>query len=326
MFELTGLTLSTNYLPNFKWVEDIQYFEGSLLSEYVDDKDDVYLFYWCDCDDLLNRWLVSRISHRSLYQLTSKIITIKQCIEEKVLDNYYLILDIESNDTIRNSKFIKFDNLPVDYLPEEGQYIDESLMPNTNKNSYPIIIDNYWKTQELTDFPRKFMDIYSIIKEFDNQTTIDADRENWNSGISSRNFYQDLRSSNRNLEIEAIKYASPGYIKFSADRNISLEVKKNLEIYIHNRTNINALFTEIYQYIKINELNENGINPTQLQLEWLEEKGNELISFFEKPDWEWIKNNAEDVFRSVKLVMSFYRRIKYLANFIISGRAVFSNR
>lgn len=326
MLELNGLHFPVNYAPEFIWVSDIQYYDGSLLSEYRTHNLDSYVFHWCDCTEELNRWLVIRASKRSVYELKSGLIGIKEFLLDRSLDSNAYILDIAIDDEIRNVTYVRLENIPEDYLPEDNVLIIPSLMPTIEKTTYPVIIDNHWETDELSEFPRKFMDAYVLIEksleEDDDLNPITTAQ--WQEGLSSRTFYHDMKKANHILNINAIQYASPGYIQFSADRNIGLLVKKNVDNYMQNKEEIEATFHRLSTYLKDNRLNKQDVTPDDLQNEWLREHGEQLMVHFSHPTWLWISNHTENVFKAVKVSMSYYRRIKKLSEYIEKGKAVFA--
>jgi hypothetical protein len=69
VFSLTTLTALP--MGGLRHVRDLIYFDGPLLSHFKHPKGDDYLYYWCDCDEQANRWMVLRVTETSILWLTS---------------------------------------------------------------------------------------------------------------------------------------------------------------------------------------------------------------------------------------------------------------
>jgi hypothetical protein len=100
---------------------DLLYYEGPLLSHFVDDKDNNYLVKWVDNDDTTHTWLIIRT-----YQLLAhfkKEISFLDLI--KNADKLWLIkLDDDLN--LCYEETIKFKQINKDYLPSASAFYDEN--------------------------------------------------------------------------------------------------------------------------------------------------------------------------------------------------------
>lgn len=328
MKSIDGIRVDLEYLPEFEWVEDIQYYDGTLTAEYRSKSGDVFVFHWCDCTNELNRWLAVRVNRRSLYELTSGLISLRDFFEQRLLDRNVYILDINLNENIQSAYIVHMAQVAEDYLPEQGVFISTELLPDKEYTNYPVFIDKHWSDKELSEFPRKFMDAYSLIHKYVSKE--ETDRDNiltlypWKGGYSSTAFYSTLRNKlKRILGIDAIQYASPGYIYFSANRDIALLVKKNVDLYIDNKEEIDEVFSGISNYLSKNNLNDKHAKLNHEQEKWLEHKCAKLMQYYSEPSWQWVLSNTPDVFRAAKVSMSYYRRIKPLSIYVKANMAVF---
>jgi hypothetical protein len=324
MLAINGMTFKKKFLPTFIFVKDLQYFEGTLLAEYKTEKGDTYVFHWCDCSDILNRWLVVRISKRSLLQFESGLLSLYNLLYKDNLDETYYFLDMDTNQDIKECHLIQKESLENEYLPEQDTFIIPELIFDENENSYPILIDKDWKTEDLASFPRKFIDVCLLIKTYKSNIDITNDGT-WNGGLASQAFYNKLRRENNgNLKIKAIQYASPGYIQFSTDRELGLLVKKNIDNYIENMDKIDAIFKRLTSYISDYELNKKPENLTDIHRVFFRKEGYELMKYFSQPEWSWILKISDDEFKAIKTAMSFYRRILFLAKRVLEKKAIFA--
>ena len=99
-------------------VADLIYFDGPLLSHYMSDKGDNYLFYWVDADDEYNRWLVVRTDILTIQKYLDKKITLHSIITAPN-DGFVYVVDIDDNVTYHNIKHLSTENLPLEYAPLE---------------------------------------------------------------------------------------------------------------------------------------------------------------------------------------------------------------
>ena len=109
MRKIEGYDIQYDF-SGFKKIADLIFFEGPLLSHYVSEKGDDYLFYWVDRDEADNRWLVLRVSLANLQKYIAKELTLLQLVDNDV--NYH------------NVKLVQPSALPEDYLPEADSYYE----------------------------------------------------------------------------------------------------------------------------------------------------------------------------------------------------------
>lgn len=97
--------------------------DGPLLSLYYNDKGDYYLFYWLDCDDTSNRWMIVRVSLNTLYQYLNKETSLLQVIKE-ASDNFVWIVDLDNRGEQTDTLAVTFSNVPSKYLPDPDSYFE----------------------------------------------------------------------------------------------------------------------------------------------------------------------------------------------------------
>lgn len=115
----------------FQKISDLIYFDGPLLSHYVSGKGDDYLFYWVDNDVQNNRWLALRVNMTNLQKYTSKLLTLRELIENPN-DGYVYCFDIDNDLHYHNIHLVQPSDLPEDYLPEEDSYYEFEPIPSMN--------------------------------------------------------------------------------------------------------------------------------------------------------------------------------------------------
>jgi hypothetical protein len=101
---------------------DLLYHEGPLLSVFKDALSDNFYFYkWSDCDEKAHRWLVFKVTTKSLISFFDKQISLKQLILEQP---FSYLLDLDNNLESLNIVIVSTHNMPKNYLPEQDSFFD----------------------------------------------------------------------------------------------------------------------------------------------------------------------------------------------------------
>ena len=128
MRKIEGYNIDYDF-SKFKKIADLIYFEGPLLSHYVSNKGDDYLFYWVDKDDCDNRWLVMRVSLQNLQKYMGQEITLRELIDNPN-DGYLYSIDVNNDIIYHNVKLVQPSALPEEYLPEKESYYTFTPIPS----------------------------------------------------------------------------------------------------------------------------------------------------------------------------------------------------
>ena len=102
---------------------DLIYFDGPLLSHYVTNKGDNYLFYWIDQDDTNNRWMFIRTDYDNIQKYTNKKQTLRNVLSSPLDDIVYTV-DIDEEGNHHNFQAHSIEDIPEDYLPTEDSYYE----------------------------------------------------------------------------------------------------------------------------------------------------------------------------------------------------------
>ncbi len=74
MRKLDGTRLRALPVSGLKHVRDLDYLNGPLLSQYAHPSGDAYLYYWCDCDNKVIRWMGLRVSEANILGLVNTFV------------------------------------------------------------------------------------------------------------------------------------------------------------------------------------------------------------------------------------------------------------
>lgn len=105
---------------------DLIYFDGPLLSHYIDEYGDNYLMYWLEADDTYNRWMIVRTSITQIHRYTAKEITLREVILHPC-DSFVWITNIDDELRCHHTQCVPIANLPEQYLPDEDSMYEFSI-------------------------------------------------------------------------------------------------------------------------------------------------------------------------------------------------------
>lgn len=141
METINGHIINTLPIKGLKKISDLQYYDGPLLSHFVDEKDNNYLYYWVDYNTDCNRWLVWKTSINQLYGYLHGKTTLLEVILAPNKDFIYSVdLDRELNYT--SVWAIELDQIPTEYLPEEESFFMDDIPEYYQKELDVISVNN----------------------------------------------------------------------------------------------------------------------------------------------------------------------------------------
>ena len=130
---LRGNTLEDFPLAGLQKVGDLIYFEGPLLSLFQDQNGRYYIFYWCDTDSEVNRWLVFPVSRADLQAYLDKKKPLRNLLLNSGADPV-LAVDIDGALEYKHSVSIHPLELPESYVPGGDSWWDDSLTSQAERD------------------------------------------------------------------------------------------------------------------------------------------------------------------------------------------------
>lgn len=128
MEKIKGYKLQELPISGLNKVSDLIFFDGPILSHFIDGKKNDYLFLWVDNDAKFNRWFVWKVKKVSLRQYLTKSFSLKNLLIEKNKDFVYSI-EIDNELKYNNIIAMDIDDLPINYIPEEESFYMLKLNP-----------------------------------------------------------------------------------------------------------------------------------------------------------------------------------------------------
>ncbi len=317
MISLSGMSLSSFPIADLRRTTDLIYFDGPLLSVYEHTNGEKYLYYWCDADDKVNRWMILRIDEASVLRLVNRIVPLGYVIPKGCRDDFVYFVDFATDRKPHNVVLTPVSNVPESYRPEDNCYLD-AVEHRQDASSYAVLVEGNWSVREIGDFPSLFSKVYSLLYWSNVLHLKHQVQHPWRGGFSAMHFFNWLADAVPRQDrayVSAIQYSSPGFMRFRLNGKIAEQVTKCLFVFKANKDFINAQYDDLATYIRKNRLNEiwdenspewtrhnSGLISRTIDLmrPFAVLDGNEFVELCSKP------------FEAVKIAMAFCRYIKTL--------------
>jgi len=114
-----GTAVQVNILDELQWVEDLEWFDGPLLSLFRGGGGEAYLANWCDCDDTAHRWLIFEVQPQNLEMYQEGRIRLRDLIFSEVRRQPAFLADL-TGEGWRGASVVSLADIPSSYLPKEA--------------------------------------------------------------------------------------------------------------------------------------------------------------------------------------------------------------
>lgn len=328
MKTIEGIPLPVLPVTGLIKVRDLVYFDGPLLTQYVHPNGDDYLKYWCDCDQIANRWMILRVNEASVLRLINRFVPLDYVIPKGCRDEFVYIVDESASKSKVN--LVRLENLPSDYLPEAGAFLDK---PKTRRDSksFSVIVEGGWSVRALGEFPTVFAKAYSLLYNLNVLNVPNFTAHPWRGGFSSLHFFNWLARripSEDKPSVSAMQYASPGFMRFKLNANTAEQVTQCVADYKNNKAGVNGLYAELASYIrkhKLNDIKDTSDGAWPVHNDFLEKTAIDLLNCFTAINQKLFVQTSARSFETAKIAMAFYRYVKELAAFDSDGLVRFPN-
>ena len=128
-----SLKLETSSLNELHVIADLDYVDGPLLSHYKWRNGDSYLFYWCEVNELYNRWLVFRVLDETLMAYLHQQVSLRHLIL-KPRDGFLYVVDVDDDWQYQHVYVTRPQDLPTNYYPKSDTHYDSEPLFYENEN------------------------------------------------------------------------------------------------------------------------------------------------------------------------------------------------
>lgn len=98
---------------NLNYEECLIYYDGPILEKY-NNNEEIYFSLWTDYNYKLNRWLYFNVNINDFNLYNNEKINLYNLIKNST-DIYIIDIDVKGN--FKRIFTIKYENIPIDYLP-----------------------------------------------------------------------------------------------------------------------------------------------------------------------------------------------------------------
>lgn len=317
MLNLRGLTIDGSPMRNMSHVSDLLYYDGPILSHLTDSRGNHFLQHWCDDDENHNRWAIMRITEAMILRLRHNVLPLNLVVPDQILDDFVYYIDVDSEGRTASSTRVWTEDIPEEYLPLPGSYCDK---PEALDNEFTVLIDGAWSLQEWGQFPFRFSQVYSVLYGHRVLRTPHYKSYPWKEGFSSMHFYKDAVKGvplGDRANINALQYSSPGFIRFSSNREVSASVVSCVIDLNNNHEAIADAASDVDTMCRAEGLNkaEAVQKTTPDQNEKLVLLAKRLLSQFSAIDSDRFVQACPSAFEAAKIAVSFYKRVADLRRF-----------
>jgi len=112
-------------------VYDLIEYEGPLLSHFIDENENSFLFLWVDTDKITNKWLIWIVEKNNLFNYILGDISLRDLLALKTKD-FVVLIDIDNDLNCVKYESVEIDKIPEKYTPELDSFFYESHLVSTN--------------------------------------------------------------------------------------------------------------------------------------------------------------------------------------------------
>jgi hypothetical protein len=154
----------------------------------------------------------------------------------------------------------------------------------------------------------------------------------WRGGYSAVNFYNSLNSQipvRLRPNVRSIQYASPGWIELSlAAVPAALAIGQAIDCFIKKNNDLNDLYQHIYKGFHERKLMQIDLKRKEMELSKeqvdfaldMSKKLSESLGF---EHLEELHERTGHPLATLKMLLSYFRRIRSLAEYTVAGKAYF---
>jgi hypothetical protein len=215
----------------------------------------------------------------------------------------------------------------------------EPPLSSLSPGAYSIDINGDWSLTDLYIFPRTFEQTYYLFYSLlpgNDESDLERVKHTysafpWQGGYSAVNFYNQLRyvvPSEHRPELISIHYSSPGLLELGVVLGVAITIGRIIKSVALSINEINTTYTNIMKGMqdrKILRLEERrrSLNLSKEEREYVEQSLEAMARILGFENIKEINERTGDPYKSLKILLSLYRRVRTLADYEREGKAVF---
>lgn len=209
------------------------------------------------------------------------------------------------------------------------------------RSSYKIEIEGTWSLRNFYDLPHIFEQVYAFNYAFVIANEVSDPGKfmeifstyPWRGGYSTVNFYNSLNAQvprSLRANVRSIHYASPGWIDLGVALPAAAAIGIAIHIFVKSAGELNSLYKDIYvgmherKLMRI-DLKRKEMELTRDQMKFAAEMSQVLGNSLGFDHVAELNERTGNPIATLKIILSYFRRIRKLAAYVTSGKAEFPN-
>ena len=201
---------------------------------------------------------------------------------------------------------------------------------------YRIVIGERWTLEDLYVFPHTFEQLYflyySLMLQVD-ESSVERimyaySKFPWQGGYSAVNFYNQLKYAvpkQARPTIQSIRYGSPGWIDLTLAPAVAKAVEFTVKAIANSITHANRAYNEICTGLQKRKLMRIKVKRQELQLkkeelEYVKSSLKSIAEILGLKNIEEMNRRTGSPYKTLKILLSTYRRVRDLASFQNKGK------
>jgi hypothetical protein len=269
--------------------------------------------------------LCAPVSEEKLEMLRQGKIDVRSLFTHPRTNRWYTT-DLSKGDEIPLIKFAQTRwDIPDEWLPNFDFYLESGTRgAQSKKTTVTIAIGQRWELRDLQQFSHKYEEVYALLYStlHGSSSSAPAYRQYpWRRGLSSVLFYDDLQSNVPRAArpvVESINYNSPGSIALTVLADVNAQMRSMLGSVVEAPKHASQVYREIHAELGKRKLL--GENPTKSFTQrydgYLKDSLRQLGAAIGFRDVSKITNYSDDPLRALKILLSLYRRLMSLREYV----------
>ncbi|MEG3082408.1 hypothetical protein U1707_02020 [Sphingomonas sp. PB2P12] len=202
---------------------------------------------------------------------------------------------------------------------------------------YKIPIDGRWTLEDLYRFPRAYEQVYFAFEAISPSETVEVEERltrafeafPWRGGYSAVSFYNQLKFATpiqRRPTVTRIQYASPGLIELYLSLPLAVHIGSVVSSVAASIGVCNKVYNSIHIDLQKRKLLRIEVGRKQLELSreefyLVKEMSETMATMLDIGTAQFLHERTKDPLKSLKILLSVFRRVKTLAEFKLRGKA-----
>jgi hypothetical protein len=214
------------------------------LAEFRSTTGEPFLYYWCDREGDINRWIVVRTLTQELARYFVGIATLRDLIVN-CRDRFVYLLDLDRADELHAAFFIAVTALPTEYVPTERSHYN-SANRRDSETLQDVFVDETWDYQQVSEYPRKYLQAYgfnALFGQHGDARELRSVGYRLTQGYVYNTLFVNFGAHvprDKRASLAEVSVASPGYVRFHVDPTVASDLRHAVTLYLANRESIDG--------------------------------------------------------------------------------------